>query len=196
MANYHQSMDQEGETRTASAIDISERETEREHARAQERDRENAFCTGTFREYSTHCHSGPAYPWSSRRLGDSKQPPRRDATYVVAPAARYESLAFAMSMDEQIDQIATRSGSYTQQGRVQFSRLTGEPFDTIAYLNKSYQSLDTLSVIVNAIKLDLHFIFLGTRFKIRDFVYIQATLKSRRSGPNMYLHICASRITR
>lgn len=63
MANYQQSMSQEGETRTA--IDISKRETERERAPAQDRDRGNAFCIGTFREYSKCIVIRGCYPWSS-----------------------------------------------------------------------------------------------------------------------------------
>lgn len=54
-------MDRRVSPRTTSTIDIGKRETESE--------RENTSCTGTFREYSTHCHSKltPSPPTSAIR---------------------------------------------------------------------------------------------------------------------------------
>lgn len=87
MANYQQSMSQEGETRPTLA-------------NAKRRENVRARKTGTERMHSASGHfentrNALSFGMLSlvQHLGDSKQPPHRDATCVcmcVAPAARYE----------------------------------------------------------------------------------------------------------
>lgn len=113
-----------------------------------------------------------------QHLGDSKQPPRRDAT-CVSRHRLVTRIAFAMSMDEQIDQ--TRHDSI--RTRVQFSHLI-DGFDTIAYLDKSYRFHNIWFVTIKVIsgtRSVFYNISRDTDFKIirtRRFSCIRA-LKSR-----------------
>lgn len=111
------------------------RNGERTRARARQRQRECILHRDISRILEMHCHSG-CYPWSSTSA--TRNNLLAAMLRVLSRHRLVTRIAFAMSMDEQIDQ--TRHDSIPT--RVQFSHLI-DGFDTIAYLDKSYRSHNT-----------------------------------------------------